>query len=121
MIAVNETSLKHLLNTKTALIPLNNLAGFLEAFYDLLHKAHRQLHLNTLECMEALTRRYPAQFQSHVPTIAGAISPMVDEQDLQRAILALKVASNLMNISDSPQAHSAIIGMAIQLSSSELI
>ena len=82
----------------TAQIPLGNLAGFLPAFYDLLKKTHRQLHLNTLECMEALTRRYPEQFQQQVPAIANEISPAIDEQDLQRAILALKVAANLIKI-----------------------
>jgi cullin-associated NEDD8-dissociated protein 1 len=121
MIATNETSSKRQSNANTALIPLGNLTGFLSAFYDLLKKTHRQLHLNTLECMEALTRRYPDQFQAHVPAIANEISPMIDEQDLQRAILALKVATNLIAISPAPQAHAQVIGMAVQLSGSELI
>ena len=71
--------------------------------------------------MEALTRRYPEQFQQQVPAIANEISPAIDEQDLQRAILALKVAANLIAISPAPAAHQQVIGMAIQLSSSELI
>jgi len=102
MIAVNETNLKRSSNVNSTLIPLSNLSGFLPAFYDLLKKTQRQLRLNTLECMEALTRRYPEQFQQHVPTIANEISPMVDEQDLQRAILALRVATNLVRISPAP-------------------
>ena len=121
MVASNETSQKRNSGAQSALIPLGNLTGFLPAFYDLLKKTHRQLHLNTLECMEALTRRYPDQFKAHVAAIANEISPMVDEQDLQRAILALKVAANLIRISPAPQAHAQVVGMAIQLSSSELI
>ena len=61
------------------LIPLGNLVNFLPAFYDLLKKSHRPLHLHTLECMEALTRRYPDQFKQHVAAIANEISPMIDE------------------------------------------
>lgn len=40
------------------IIPISNPEVFLNAFFDLLKKQQRQLHLNTLECMEALTRRY---------------------------------------------------------------
>ena len=42
-----------------ALIPITRISAFLPAFFDLLKKTERQLHLNTLECLEALTRRYP--------------------------------------------------------------
>ena len=42
-----------------AKIPLSNLAMYLPCFFDLLKKTHRPLHLNTLECLAALTERYP--------------------------------------------------------------
>jgi hypothetical protein len=42
-----------------AKIPLSNLAMYLPCFFDLLKKTHRPLHLNTLECLDALTKRYP--------------------------------------------------------------
>ena len=105
MIAINDTNLKHQSNTASVKIPLANLASFLPAFFGLLKQTHRQLHLNTLECMEALTRRYPEQFQQQVSAIANEISPAIDEQDLQRAILALKVAANLIRINPAPGAH----------------
>jgi hypothetical protein len=43
-------------------LPLTNLHRFTPAFFELLKKTQRHLHLNTLECLEALTERYPAQF-----------------------------------------------------------
>ena len=49
------------------------------------------------------------------------ISAMISDQDLQKANLALKVASNVILANNSPAAHQAVIGMAIQASSSELI
>ena len=113
MIAINETNLKRQSNVNTTLIPLSNLTNFLPVFCDLLKKTHRQLHLNTLECMEALTRRYPQQFQAQTASIANDIAPMIDEQDLQRAILALKVATNLILINPAPQAHAQVVGMSI--------
>lgn len=41
------------------IIPINAPQNFLPAFFDLLKKQQRQIHLNTLDCLEALTRRYP--------------------------------------------------------------
>ena len=44
--------------SSSAVIPIAQPQNFLDAFFDLLKKQSRQLHLNTLECLEALTRRY---------------------------------------------------------------
>jgi hypothetical protein len=46
---------------------------------------------------------------------------MINDQDLQKANLALKVATNLIIANQNAQAHQAVIGMAIQASSSEMI
>jgi len=43
------------------LIPISSPEIFLAPFFDLLRNRQRQLHLNTLECLEALSRRYSAQ------------------------------------------------------------
>jgi len=43
---------------EATLIPIANPEIFLTPFYELLRNRQRQLHLNTLECLEALTRRY---------------------------------------------------------------
>lgn len=45
-------------------IELEGLSGYLPAVMDLLNKSQRQLQLNTLDCLEALTRRYSTQFQN---------------------------------------------------------
>ena len=48
---------------------------------------------------------------------------MIDENDLdlQKANLALKVATNLVNSNNSPVAHTSIVGKSIMTSSSELV
>jgi len=57
MIALNNQESKS--QHETPVIPLQNLNQYLKVFFDLLKKTSRQLHLNTLECLEAFTRRYP--------------------------------------------------------------
>jgi hypothetical protein len=63
-------------------IKLEGLNIFLKVFYDLLKKTQRQLHLNTLECLEAFTRRYSAQFAPHAAEIQREIAPLIDDKDL---------------------------------------
>lgn len=46
---------------------------------------------------------------------------MISDQDLQRANLALKVATNLIQANKSQSVHNAVIGAAINASGSELI
>lgn len=102
-------------------IPINNPASFLPAFFDLLKKQQRQIHLNTLDCLEALTRRYPSQMSASTASIQGEICNMIDDQDLQKANLALKIATNLIQANNNKQAHQPVIGKAIEASSSEMI
>jgi len=47
-------------------VNLQGMNQHLPALLDLLNKSQRQLQLNTLECLEALTRRYSAQFKANV-------------------------------------------------------
>lgn len=54
MIALNNNG------SRSPLIELQNLSAFLKTFFDLLKKNQRQLHLNTLECLEAFVNRYPS-------------------------------------------------------------
>lgn len=120
MIALNNNDEKD--KSDTPLIPLQNLSSFLKAFFELLKKSQRQLHLNTLECLEAFTRRYPGQFAESVKSIQTEIAPMIEEHDLQRSALALSVASNLIITNPkTPGAHSAVITYAAKASSSELV
>lgn len=46
---------------------------------------------------------------------------MISETDLQRATLALKVATNLLATDATPKNHQSVIKQAIQLTQSELI
>lgn len=50
-------------------IPINAPESFLPAFFDLLKKQQRQIHLNTLDCLEALTKRYQSQMASSTSQI----------------------------------------------------
>ena len=46
---------------------------------------------------------------------------MINDQDLQKANLALKIATNLILANNAKAAHQAVIGMAITASSSEMV
>ncbi len=49
-------------NTQAAdrlLIKINNLATLIPRIFELLHKALRTIHLNTLEALVSMTQRYP--------------------------------------------------------------
>lgn len=86
-----------LVGTSSApIIPISNPATFLPKFFDLLKKQQRQLHLNTLESLEALTSRYGSQLSDHAQTIQNEIQLLIADSDLQKAILALKIATNLI-------------------------
>ena len=61
------------------LIPINSPDMFLPAFFDLLKKQQRQLHLNTLECLEALTRRYQNQLAAKAGQIQNEICVMIND------------------------------------------
>jgi hypothetical protein len=64
------------------LIPISAPDNFLAPFFDLLKKQQRSLHLNTLESLEALTRRYPSQLSAKAQLIQNEISTMISDQDL---------------------------------------
>ena len=102
-------------------IPIPEPAMFLPAFFDLLKKQQRQLHLNTLECLAALAQRYPAQLGANAEVIENEICAMISDQDLQKANLALQVSTSLIQANRDRAAHRAAVGMAIQASSSEMI
>lgn len=57
---------KNISSAPTKVVQLQGLAAHLPAMLDLLNKTQRQLQLNTLECLEALTRRYSVQFKADV-------------------------------------------------------
>lgn len=44
------------------LIQVSNLALLVPRTFELLHKAQRTIHLNTLEALVSMVSRYPAQF-----------------------------------------------------------
>jgi len=86
-------------------IPISSPENFLAPFFDLLKKQQRSLHLNTLECLEALTRRYSNQLAGRAQLIQNEISTMISDQDLQKANLALKVATNVIKANNDASAH----------------
>jgi len=59
---------------------------------DLLHKAQRTIHLNTLEALVAMVSRYPDQFAGQAALLMKEVTPFITDADLQAAALALKVA-----------------------------
>lgn len=52
------------LNQGASEIDLSNLNTLIPRLFDLLHKAQRSIHLNTLETLVAIVARYPQQFQN---------------------------------------------------------
>jgi hypothetical protein len=73
LVALNETSDAKFNAQQNASnkqeVQLTGLSAHLPAILDLLNKSQRQLQLNTLECLEALTRRYSVQFKPNVEQI----------------------------------------------------
>jgi hypothetical protein len=81
MIALNENenTVSNKSKGDTAVISLQNLDKGLSSMFDLLKKAQRQLQLNTLECLEALTRRYSSQFVAHAKQIQAEVSVLMSD------------------------------------------
>ena len=77
--------------------------------------------MNTLECLEALTRRYSNQLSNHAQTIGGEVCQMISDQDPQKMDLALKVMTNLINANASPGAYQAVVAKAVEAAGSEMI
>lgn len=91
----------------------------LPSFFDLLKKNERMLRLNSLECLEALTRRYQVAFAPMAKDIQLNICQMIDEKDLQQASLSLKISTSLMTAQNNKAAHISAISPACILSGSE--
>lgn len=77
-------------------INLQQLNTLSPKLVELLHKAQRSIHLNTLETMDALLSRYPSQFNDSVATFQGEIVKFIDETDIQRSSLALRCANQII-------------------------
>ncbi len=121
MIALNESTLKNQGKQQAPVIKLDGLTVFLPVFFDLLKKTQRQLHLNTLECLEAFTRRYSAQFAPRAKEIEAEMAPLIDDRDLQQASMALKVSQNLMAADKARANHAVAVSAAATLAASELL
>jgi hypothetical protein len=48
----------------------------------------------TLECLEALTRRYSSQFKENTKKNNAEVSALMGGDDLQRSTLALRIVKN---------------------------
>jgi len=101
-------------------IPLEDLQNFTQPFFDLLKKTVRALHLRTLETMEAFTGRYSAQFASQCQAIYNELAPLIDDADLMKATLAIKVCTNLMT-KVSPNGCKNVVKSVSKFASSEMI
>ena len=103
------------------LINLNGLQILLPSLYDLLGKSQRSVQLSTLELFEALTRRYGAQFVQDAAKIQDHISELISDSDLQRMELAFRVASHLVRVQPSANAHKKILMKSIEACKSQLV
>jgi hypothetical protein len=68
--------------------------------FELLHKAQRTIHLNTLEALVSMIGRYPAQFQPSGQAIFKELLGFVSDNDMQVSALALKVATPTVTITN---------------------
>lgn len=80
------------------LIQISNFATLIPRMFDLLHKAQRTIHLNTLEAMVAMISRYPAQFQQAGTALFKELTPFINDNDMQTSALALKVATPAISV-----------------------
>lgn len=103
-------------------IQITNLAILIPRMFDLLHKAMRTIHLNTLEAMVAMIQRYPQQFQAKANDIVKELWGFVKDEDMQASALALRVAIPSIQITNpaSPEVQEFITRAAI-LTKSPLI
>lgn len=105
-----------------ALIPIKNLSMLTTRIFDLLHKAQRTIHLNTLDTLVHMVRRYPSQFQPVATAIFKEIMLFINDNDMQASALALRVATPTITICP-PTAVEAqeFIARSVILSSSHMI
>lgn len=104
------------------LIQVSNLASLVPRLFELLHKAQRTIHLNTLEAMVSMISRYQALFQPSATAIFKELISFVNDNDMQVSALALKVATPTIIITNpaAPEAQN-FINAATVLSRSVLI
>jgi len=83
------------------IIKIGNLATLIPRMFELLHKAQRTIHLNTLETMVSMVSRYPQQFQQSATHIFKELGNFINDNDMQASALALKVAIPTITIVNS--------------------
>lgn len=100
---------------------MSNLNLLIPRMYDLLHKAQRTIHLNTLETLVAMVSRYPQQFTQQASGIMKEIQVFVTDADLQAASLALRLSTHIIQLDAQSQEIQNLISRAALLSKSPLI
>lgn len=88
---------------------------------DLMHKASRQVHLRTLECVCALLKRYPNSFINSTSQLQKEISKFIDESDIQRSSLAIQCAQIIIELNPKLAENAQILQKCAALSGSNLI
>ena len=87
-------------NLAKELINIANISSLTPRMFELLHKAQRAIHLNTLEAMVAMVSRYPAQFTGVAQAILKELAVFINDNDMQASALALKVATPTITIAN---------------------
>ena len=103
------------------MIALTNLNTLIPRLFDLLHKAQRTIHLNTLETVVAMVSRYHSQFTQQSANILKEITQFVTEADLQASALALRLANHILAINNQGVEIQGVIAKACLLAKSPLI
>lgn len=105
-----------------AIIPIGNVAVLMPKMFELLHKAQRTIHLNTLEALAAMLSRYPAQFSGVSGALLKELAPFINDSDMQASALALKAATATLPITAPSSAETqAFVANAVKLSQSGVI
>jgi hypothetical protein len=101
-------------------IQITNLALLIPRMFELLHKAMRTIHLNTLEALVAMIQRYPQQFQAKATDIYKELQGFIKDEDMQTSALALRVAIPNIQITNpaAPEVQEFITRAAILAKSS---
>ena len=103
-------------------INIPNIATLTPRMFDLLHKAQRTIHLNTLEALWSIITNYSQQFQASSAAILKELIPFINDNDMQVSAWALKVSIPVFSISGpgTPEVQT-FISKASELSKSHLI
>lgn len=87
----------------------------------LIHKKKRQLKLATLECLIALTVRYPEKIKILGPSILAEVNLVPFEEDLQLAQYALELSRDLTVLIPTANETSDLLNKITKLSGSSII